>query len=62
MSEISKIEPTTLAYLAEMIDSDANITINRSQRGRSVYHWPQIGRQAAGRLLGTGREWNEVPS
>lgn len=54
MSENSKIEPTTLAYLAGMIDGDGYITINRSQRGRSVYHGPQIG------IAGTRREPHDL--
>lgn len=47
-------EPTTLAYLAGMIDGDGYITINRSQRGQYVYHGPQIG------IAGTRREPHDL--
>jgi hypothetical protein len=44
----------TLAYLAGIIDADGYITINRSQRGISVYHGPQIG------IAGTRREPHDL--
>jgi hypothetical protein len=47
-------EPTTLAYLAGMIDGDGYITINRSKRGPYVYHGPQIG------IAGTRREPHDL--
>lgn len=43
-----------LAYLAGIIDADGYITINRSQRGRYVYHGPQIG------IAGTRREPHDL--
>jgi hypothetical protein len=43
-----------LAYLAGMIDADGYITINRSQRGMSVYHGPQVG------IAGTRREPHDL--
>ncbi|ACL57884.1 hypothetical protein [Methylobacterium nodulans] len=36
-------EPTTLAYLAGMIDGDGYITITRSCRAGRLYHSPQVG-------------------
>lgn len=46
--------PTTLAYLAGMIDGDGYITINRSARGGKVYHAPQVG------IAGTRREPHDL--
>lgn len=37
------IEPTTLAYLAGMIDGDGYITITRSTRGSKDYFGAQVG-------------------
>jgi hypothetical protein len=54
MSENSKIEATTLAYLAGMIDGDGYITINRSERAGKVYHAPQVG------IAGTRREPHDL--
>lgn len=48
------IEPTTLAYIAGMIDGDGYITINRSVRSGKVYHGPQIG------IAGTRREPHDL--
>jgi hypothetical protein len=48
------VEPTTLAYLAGMIDGDGYITINRSVRKGKVYHAPQIG------IAGTRREPHDL--
>lgn len=47
-------EPTTLAYLAGVIDSDGYITINRSERKGLVYHGPQIG------IAGTRRQPHDL--
>ena len=47
-------EPTTLAYLAGMIDGDGYITINRSERAGRVYHAPQVG------IAGTRREPHDL--
>lgn len=50
-----QLEPTTLAYLAGMIDADGYITIHRSSRQRQgVYHAPQIG------IAGTRREPHDL--
>jgi hypothetical protein len=48
------VEPTTLAYLAGMIDGDGYITINRSVRKGYVYHAPQVG------IAGTRREPHDL--
>lgn len=45
---------TTLAYLAGMIDADGYITINRSRRGKYLYHAPQVG------IAGTRREPHDL--
>lgn len=50
----SGIRDTDLAYLAGMIDGDGYITINRSQRGKYLYHAPQIG------IAGTRREPHDL--
>lgn len=47
-------DPVELAYLAGIIDADGYITINRSQRGKYVYHGPQIG------IAGTRREPHDM--
>lgn len=47
-------EPTTLAYLAGMIDGDGYITINRSVRAGKVYHGPAVG------IAGTRREPHDL--
>jgi hypothetical protein len=47
-------DPLVLAYLAGMIDADGYITINRSQRGKSLYHAPQVG------IAGTRREPHDL--
>lgn len=46
--------PTTLAYLAGMIDADGYITINRSVRKGRVYHAPQVG------ISGTRRQPHDL--
>ena len=50
----NKASPTTLAYLAGMIDGDGYITINRSERNGKVYHAPQVG------IAGTRREPHDL--
>jgi len=48
------IEPTTLAYLAGMIDGDGHITITRSTRGGRDYFGAQVG------IAGTRREPHDL--
>ena len=48
------IEPTTLAYLAGMIDGDGYITITRSTRGSKDYFGAQVG------IAGTRREPHDL--
>lgn len=47
-------EPTTLAYLAGVIDSDGYISINRSCRGGRIYHGAQVG------IAGTRRQPHDL--
>lgn len=47
-------EPTTLAYLAGVIDSDGYITINRSTRAGVVYFGAQVG------IAGTRRQPHDL--
>lgn len=42
------------AYLAGIIDADGYITINRSQRGTTIYHAPQVG------IAGTRRQPHDL--
>jgi hypothetical protein len=48
------IDPTVLAYLAGVIDSDGHITIHRSRRGETLYHAARIG------ISGTRREPHDL--
>lgn len=54
MSENTKIEATTLAYLAGMIDGDGYISIVRSVRAGKEYFGAQIG------IAGTRREPHDL--
>jgi hypothetical protein len=47
-------DPVVLSYLAGIVDADGYITINRSQRGASIYHAPQVG------IAGTRREPHDL--
>lgn len=54
MGDKSKIEPTTLAYLAGVIDSDGFITASSSVRSGRTYCAPRVG------IAGTRREPHDL--
>jgi len=54
MAETTGIAPTTLAYLAGMIDGDGFITITRSVRAGKEYFGAQVG------IAGTRREPHDL--
>jgi hypothetical protein len=51
---VQYIEPTTLAYIAGMIDGDGYISITRSVRRGQLYFGPQVG------IAGTRREPHDL--
>jgi hypothetical protein len=53
-TKIESTEPTTLAYLAGMVDADGYITVQRSTHKGRLYYGPKIG------IAGTRREPHDL--